>query len=502
MYDQMFEYFGLRQNPFQVSPNPEFFVWAAGYDKAVRRLVSGIQNRLGFMLLTGEPGTGKTTVIHYLLEWLHQHDYSSSYVFHSLLSSRDLLEFILRDFGVSSVSGDKSEVRTDLHKWLIGRRDAGDHPVIIVDEAQALSRCALKEIYHVLHLEPQAGDLVQIVLAGQPGIAEKLRQPEMVRLRRDLRCRCRLTAMTAEETAGYIDARLRKAGHQNVQLFPETSVQEVHRYSRGTPRVVNMICEHALLAAFVGGIKFVAPEHVIEVARRFDLAAPAPAPDTPVASTSARVIQFPDPSLPVAVQAKAEDAETIEMVTSPEMEMPQPVAALVAESLEAPRPEPATVAIEPKTPKPKTRPRGVGLDVRSFVHYWGAVRKSIVRDCRNFVAAMASWKGEMRVMLAHWGAASKSVARDSRKWLKTGVSTRPTMHPDALATMRFGVYWHAVGKSLVRDWRSLWNALAVWRPTQARPLVQRPAFPVKKRPVFVAQSRPRPINAQVRRRFP
>src|ERR1700757_52645 len=219
MYEEFFSQFGLQRNPFHASSDPQFFFSTAANDAALAQLVFGIESRQGIVLLTGEPGTGKTTLLHCLLNWLRSHSYSSSYVFHSLLSSAGLLEMILRDFGISCASRAKSGLLAALEEWLLRRHKSGDCPVIVIDEAQALSTRALEELRMLLNLEIPGAKLVQIVLAGQPALEEKLRRPGLEQLRRRIMFHCKLPVLTPEETAGYIASRLARAGAPKSELF-------------------------------------------------------------------------------------------------------------------------------------------------------------------------------------------------------------------------------------------------------------------------------------------
>jgi len=166
-YDHTFSVFGLRENPFQGSPDPRFFFAGRSYETVLTESSRGIESRCGLMVLTGEPGTGKTTIVRHLLQWLADKKFSSSYIFHSHLNSTGLFEFILRDFGVRAESSKKSEMLAALHKWLQDRQQELDLPTVIIDEAQALSVRALSELGLLLNLESSGGKLLQIVLVGQ-----------------------------------------------------------------------------------------------------------------------------------------------------------------------------------------------------------------------------------------------------------------------------------------------------------------------------------------------
>jgi general secretion pathway protein A len=163
----MFRSFGLKENPFHVSPDPRFLFSGPSYEAALAELMFGIEAHRGLLVLTGEAGTGKTTLMRHFLQWLKSRQFSSSYIFHSHLDPAELFEFILRDFDVPVESTKKSDLLATLHRWLHARQAEGDSPVIVIDEAQALSLRTLSELNLLLNLENIRGKLVQIVLAGQ-----------------------------------------------------------------------------------------------------------------------------------------------------------------------------------------------------------------------------------------------------------------------------------------------------------------------------------------------
>jgi general secretion pathway protein A len=270
-YSQLFSFFGLQQNPFNVSPDLRFLFTTPAYQSTLAELLFAVQNRQGLMLLTGEAGAGKTTLLQQLLDTLHRRGISSSYIFHSRLDSDDLFQFILEDFGVSCTSRRKADVLQVLHRWLVQRHRAGDTPVIIIDEAQVIPGATLDELRLLLNLESSNGKLVQIILAGQPELDEKLRRTELRQLRQRVMFRCRLPLLTLAETSAYIQSRLTSAGLNELQLFPPETISAIFDYSKGIPRTVNLIGEHALINAYAGQKCTVTPEDIRYIASDFDL---------------------------------------------------------------------------------------------------------------------------------------------------------------------------------------------------------------------------------------
>ncbi len=258
-------FFGLRENPFNVNPDPRFLYSTPQTQKAVSELTYGIQNRKGLILLTGEVGTGKTTLINYLLDWLRHRRMPVAFIFNSHLSVKHLFEFILTDFGIPIDIQLESNMLMRLNTWLVKCFRAGESPVLIVDEAQGLSVKLLEEIRLLLNLETASEKLLQIVLAGQPELEDKLKQPELRQLRQRIALRCSTRPLTLEESHGYITERLRIGGAMGDPIFASDAMDAVHFYSQGIPRVINLLCEHALINAYVEHLRVV-PAHVVDEA--------------------------------------------------------------------------------------------------------------------------------------------------------------------------------------------------------------------------------------------
>ena len=265
------EFFGLRANPFNVNPDPRYLYLTRHTEEALACLTYGIQSRKGFVLLTGEVGTGKTTLINKLLEWLRLQQVATAFIFNSRLDVPQFLDFMMADFSIPCDSKSKSQVLQRLYNWLLDRYRAGETAVLIVDEAQNLSDEVLEEIRMLTNLETFTEKLLQIVLVGQPELEQRLKQPQLRQLRQRLTLRAKTHPFNVEETRSYINQRLRIAGSNGDQIFEPEAVAALYRYSIGVPRVINLLCEHCLVSAFVDQKKTVSAEIVDAVAKDFDL---------------------------------------------------------------------------------------------------------------------------------------------------------------------------------------------------------------------------------------
>src|SRR5271157_2806144 len=260
-------FFGLRENPFNINPDPRFLYLTPQTQEALGQLTYGIQNRKGCILLTGEVGTGKTTLVNYLLDWLRHKKMPTAFIFNSHLSVTHLFDFILTEFGIPVDFRLKSNMLLQLTKWLLERFRAGETPVLILDEAQGLSLELLEEVRLLLNLETASEKLLQIVLVGQPELEDKLKRPELRQFRQRIALRCITAPLTLEESHGYIAERLRIGGAKGDPIFAPEAMEAVHFYSRGIPRVINLLCEHALINAYVEQLNPVPAQMVEEAAR-------------------------------------------------------------------------------------------------------------------------------------------------------------------------------------------------------------------------------------------
>ena len=265
------EFFGLRANPFNVNPDPRYLFLTRHTEEALACLTYGIQTRKGFVLLTGEVGTGKTTLINKLLEWLRLQQVATAFVFNSKMNVPQFLDYMMTDFGIPVETDSKSQILMRLYNWLLDRYRAGETAVLIVDEAQNLSDDVLEEIRMMTNLETFTEKLLQIILVGQPELEQRLKQPQLRQLRQRLTLRAKTHPLSLEETKAYVAQRLRIAGSNGHMIFEPEALAAIHRYSAGIPRVVNLLCEHCLVGAFVDQQRTVSPDAVESVAREFDL---------------------------------------------------------------------------------------------------------------------------------------------------------------------------------------------------------------------------------------
>jgi len=309
MYKQ---FFGLSENPFNVNPDPRYLYLTPQTREALDELTYGIQTRKGLMLLTGEVGTGKTTLLHRVLDGLHQQQTPTAFIFNPHLATSHLFDFLLADFEVPFDSRLRNNPLGRLNQWLIERYGAGAAPVLIVDEAQGLPIHVLEEIRMLLNLETPREKLLQIVLAGQPELEDRLKRPDLRQLKQRIMLHCKTAALTLEETHDYIQARLHIAGANGKPIFASQAMDAVHFYSRGIPRVANLLCEHALINAYVDHVQPV-PGHIIEeIAREFqldDIKPLAPSIDSDGALSVARIT--PQPALANALAPLPAEAQPL-----------------------------------------------------------------------------------------------------------------------------------------------------------------------------------------------
>jgi general secretion pathway protein A len=259
-------YFGFRESPFSVTPDPRFLYSNPVYEEAFATLRYGIEAKKGFIVITGEVGTGKTTLLRKLMRNLDG-TVHSVFVFNTHLSFPELLEVILHDLGLAAPDATKVGMLRELNDYFIKQLKQGHTIAMLIDEAQNLTDEALENLRLLSNLETDQEKLMQIVLMGQPELEVKLDQPGLRQLKQRVALRCRLTPLKAEEVSAYIEFRLRIAGYQGKELFHPDAVQQIAFYSNGIPRLINIICDNALLCAYARSQKIASADIIGEVAR-------------------------------------------------------------------------------------------------------------------------------------------------------------------------------------------------------------------------------------------
>jgi len=271
-------FFGFAENPFNMSPDPSFLFRSAQHEEALANLIYGVQSRKGFVVLTGEVGTGKTTMLECLRDFLNAQQIAYASLFNSRLTVPQFFEMVAYDFALRCTRTSKTEVLFALNEMILERANLGRTTVLIVDEAHNLDWDVLEEIRLLGNLENRRGKMLQILLAGQPELDRKLEAPDFRQLKQRIALRCVLQPFPPAETLEYIQSRLIRAGLQNQAVFPPDILREIHFRTQGIPRVINAMCDNLLLTAFALETKVVTMPMVDEVAVDMRLQLPGQRP--------------------------------------------------------------------------------------------------------------------------------------------------------------------------------------------------------------------------------
>jgi general secretion pathway protein A len=273
-------FYGLREKPFALSPDPRFLFLAESHREALAHLLYGIEQGEGFIAITGEVGTGKTTLCRTLLQRLGAES-EVAFLFNPKLSALELMQAVHAEFGLDAAGRSWRELVDQLNEFLLERKREGKRVLVIIDEAQNLETDTLEQVRLLSNLETDTAKLLQIVLLGQPELDAKLERPELRQLKQRISVRWRLVPLTATETREYVRHRLRIASGSERELFTETALREVHRRSGGIPRVVNVLCDRALLLGYASRAATIGSQLVVAVAQELQSGgpgAPKPAP--------------------------------------------------------------------------------------------------------------------------------------------------------------------------------------------------------------------------------
>jgi general secretion pathway protein A len=260
-------FFGFSESPFSLSPDPAFFYRSEQHEEALANLVYGVQARKGFIVLTGEVGTGKTTMLECLRDYLEAQYTEFAFIFNSRINTDQFFEMIAYDLDLPCARSSKTEVLFALNQLLVEQTQEGRTVVLIVDEAHNLEWDVLEEIRLLGNLENRNGKLLQIILAGQPELDRKLDAPNLRQLKQRIVLRCNLQPFTLRDAVEYMESRLQIAGLPNQQIFSEEMMAEIHLRTQGIPRVINAICDNLLLTAFAAELKTCNVEMLDEVCK-------------------------------------------------------------------------------------------------------------------------------------------------------------------------------------------------------------------------------------------
>lgn len=260
------DYFHLSRSPFEMSPDPYFFFPTGQHREALAGLVYGITARKGFLVLTGEVGTGKSLLVRCLLDQLDKRKVVYAYLFNSLLSSEEFLHYLAEDLGAATGPCAKNELLLRLSRYLIENHRKGLTTVAIIDEAHHLGASLLEEVRLLTNLETPQGKLLQIALVGQPELDEKLESHQLRQLKQRITLRLHLGGFSVTETFHYVQARLSRAGENSGKIFTPGALMMVHHFSSGIPRLINTLCDNSMVAAYAMGRRQVTVDLVEEAA--------------------------------------------------------------------------------------------------------------------------------------------------------------------------------------------------------------------------------------------
>lgn len=259
------EFFGFSEKPFTITPNPHFIFLSSIHREAFGRLLYGVDSHAGFIALTGEVGTGKTTMLRTLLTQLDADKYRSALIFNPCMSGEQLLENICKEFGIQAAGKDRFSGLDALNRFLLEQHQSGRTVVLVIDEAQNLAPEVLEQVRMISNLETERDKLIQIILAGQPELDVVLARHDLRQLNQRITVRCSLTPMKLKDTQDYINHRLKVSGSRIPGIFTPKAVKQIYRFSHGIPRLINVACEQALVMAWTRDSLTITPEIFTQV---------------------------------------------------------------------------------------------------------------------------------------------------------------------------------------------------------------------------------------------
>lgn len=275
MYEQ---FYGLQRRPFDLTPDARFLYLTPQHSEALAHLEYALTGRKGITVLIGEAGTGKTTLLRAALDQVRGADIKCAHVSNPTLKRDEFYELVAGELGLSAAGGrSKAQFLVELNRLVRLQLQAGGITALIIDEAQSLSFELLEEIRLLANIESQSEKLLQVILVGQPELADRLNAPELRQLKQRIALRCTLTPLGMRETAAYIAGRIRIAGGDAARVFTREAVALIYERSHGIPRLISVLCDNALVNGFASGLRPVDRQSVLDVCRDFDFSYTAPA---------------------------------------------------------------------------------------------------------------------------------------------------------------------------------------------------------------------------------
>jgi general secretion pathway protein A len=361
MYER---FFGLYDAPFRLTPDPSYLFLSRKHADALAHLRLGLRESSGFVCITGDVGTGKTTLLRAFLGGLAP-DVSTAYIFNPALSALELLQTINTEFGLPAASTSRKELTSSLNQHLLAQREAGRQAVVVIDEAQALGIEVLEQLRLLSNLETTTEKLLRIVLVGQPQLRALLLHPELVQLNQRITLRWHIGPLSAAETAAYVHHRLAVASRQESgRIFSRMALRRIHRVSGGVPRLINMICHRAMLAAFVAERRLVTLRFVRQACREIETV------PLPRGATSAWRTAWPALGVGLCLGVIVASASALLFGSADPAPAPAPAVApvdQVASVLEPPPAAPEMPAADPPAPPVAAAPAAEAADAEAKV---------------------------------------------------------------------------------------------------------------------------------------
>lgn len=263
------KFYSLTEKPFEITPDPRFLYLSENHKEALAHLTYAVRERKGFTVITGEVGTGKTTLIQTLLSRLDGST-RTAYLFNPKLGSTDFLDYICTDLGLKSQKRSKGQYLAQLHNFLMDCYARNENVILIVDEAQNLDPTLLEEVRLLTNLETPKSKLLQVILMGQPELDDVLNRPQFRQLKQRVSLRYHMQPLNKEETKKYIEKRLMMAGAFDPNIFTPKAIKKVYEYSKGIPRLINIVCDNALLSGYSVDQKVIGDKIISEVIANLD----------------------------------------------------------------------------------------------------------------------------------------------------------------------------------------------------------------------------------------